>query len=130
MFTYLWKLFLGFKNILPGENRNNLVKLAVEECEDSPTTRESNKYNKHGGYFSSSSSVSISAFAAGSVDSIQRNINNHHYYYNPHSIAGESLNVVSGVKNDEDEFYYDDTNDQSWVCSFGTEEGVSVTMPS
>mmetsp|Transcript_30964 Transcript_30964/g.64728 ORF Transcript_30964/g.64728 Transcript_30964/m.64728 type:complete len:336 (+) Transcript_30964:410-1417(+) len=70
----------------------------------------------------------MSAFAAGSVDSFHRNFNNHHYYYNPHSVAGGSSHAVSGVKNDNEEFYYDDTNDHSWVCSFGTEEGDGIWL--
>mmetsp|Transcript_21471 Transcript_21471/g.43803 ORF Transcript_21471/g.43803 Transcript_21471/m.43803 type:complete len:122 (+) Transcript_21471:411-776(+) len=70
----------------------------------------------------------MSAFVAGSVDSFHRNFNNHHYYYNPHSVAGGSSHAVSGVKNDNEEFYYDDTNDHSWVCSFGTEEGDGIWL--
>lgn len=31
----------------------------------------------------------------------------------------------------DDEYYFDGANDQSWSCSFGTEEGVSqYNMPS
>lgn len=39
-----------------------------------------------------------------------------------------AISIDDEFKEVGEEYYFDDTNDQSWTCSFGTEEGVCAIV--